>query len=306
MRVVFAGTPAVAIPGLDALVASEHEIAAVITRPDAPVGRKRVLTPSPVAAHAHALGLPVVRAARSDDELTAAVAAMQPDLGVVIAYGALLRAPLLTVPRLGWINLHFSLLPRWRGAAPVQRAVIAGDAMTGASVFQLEIGMDTGPVFASIERAIAPDDTAGSLLDALADDGAQLLREVVDALAGGTAIGTAQTGEPTLAPKLTLADAAIDPTETLDRVSSRVRGTTPEPGPYVIVGGDRLKLLDTRPVDEPAPAATISEREGRILLGVADGALELLAVHPAGKKPMAAADWWRGVSAESLVVEAPA
>ncbi|BDZ46984.1 methionyl-tRNA formyltransferase [Naasia aerilata] len=210
MRLVFAGTPTPAVPSLEALAAGPHELAAVLTRPDAPVGRKRILTPSPVAVCAAELGLPVDRPAALDAEYATGLAALQPDLGVVVAYGALLRDPLLSLPRLGWINLHFSLLPRWRGAAPVQHALLAGDRETGASVFQLERGMDTGPVFGMLRRDIGPDETAGDLLDALARDGAGLLSRVVDELAAGTATAAPQVGEPTLAPKLSLLDGALD------------------------------------------------------------------------------------------------
>lgn len=296
MRLVFAGTPAVAVPSLERLHASEHDIVAVITRPDAPVGRKRVLTPSPVAVRAEELGIPVLRAARADDALTEQVAALAADLGVVVAYGALLREPLLSTPHLGWINLHFSLLPRWRGAAPVQHAIIAGDDVTGASVFQLEAGLDTGPVFGSIEQAIAPHATSGKLLETLSQSGAALLSDVVDALAAGTAVGVAQHGEVTLAPKLTIADAEIDATRPAAEVSSRIRGTTPEPGAFVNVDGIRLKVLDAAIAAGVAavPAATIEARGSRLLLGTATDPVELITVHPAGKRPMSALDWWRG------------
>ena len=296
MKLIFAGTPAVAVPSLDRLHASEHEILAVVTRPDAPLGRKRVLTPSPVAARAEELGIPVLRASRADDALTQQIASLAPDLGVVVAYGALLRQPLLSTPRLGWINLHFSLLPRWRGAAPVQHAIIAGDDVTGASVFQLEAGLDTGPVFGSLEQAIAPHATSGKLLDTLAQSGAGLLSDVVDALAAGTAVGVPQDGDVTLAPKLTIVDAEIDATRTADEVSGRIRGTTPEPGAFVTVDGIRLKILDAAVAQGVAavPPATIEAQGSHLLLGTATEPVELLTVHPAGKRPMPALDWWRG------------
>ena len=178
MRIVFAGTPEVAIPTLRRLAASpEHEIVAVITRQDAPQGRKRVLTPSPVADCAAELGLEVIRANRLDQDVTDRIAALQPELGVIVAYGGFVREPLLSIPRLGWINLHFSLLPRWRGAAPVQHAVIAGDAVTGASVFQLVPAMDAGPVFQTFRTPIGAHQTSGNLLASLAVDGAGLVAE---------------------------------------------------------------------------------------------------------------------------------
>ena len=186
MRLVFAGTPSAAVPTLLRL-ADEHDIAAVVTRPDAPLGRKRVLTPSPVAQAAADLGLPIIKAARLGDEATEAIAALQVELGVIVAYGGLVREPLLSTPAKGWINLHFSLLPQWRGAAPVQRALIAGDAQLGASVFQLVPALDAGDVFATRVVDVAAGATADAALATLAVDGAQLTAEVVQAIADGTA-----------------------------------------------------------------------------------------------------------------------
>ena len=185
MRLVFAGTPAPAVPTLERLVAGPHEVVGVVTRPPAPLGRKRVLTPSPVAQAAERLGVPVIEAARLDERATAAIAALEPDLGVIVAYGGLVREPLLSLPEHGWINLHFSLLPAWRGAAPVQQALIAGDAVAGASVFQLVAELDAGDVFATEQRAVGAGETAGELLEALAMSGADLTAGVVDAIAVG-------------------------------------------------------------------------------------------------------------------------
>ena len=301
LRIVFAGTPAPAVPSLDLLAAGPHEIAAVVTRPDAPLGRKRVLTPSPVAAHAEELGLPVLRAARLDDEATAAIAALEPDLGVIVAYGGLVRAPLLAVPRLGWINLHFSLLPRWRGAAPVQRALIAGDAVTGAAVFDLVEALDAGDVYAELERPLDGFETAGELLDELSHSGAGLLAGVVDALAEGTAEASPQLGEPTLAPKLTIDDARLDLSRPLAEVDARLRGVTPEPGAFALLAGERFKIHAARPADDVAalPAGRLAAVDGRILVGTADHPLELLVVQPPGKRAMPAADWWRGRAADA-------
>jgi len=301
LRIVFAGTPAPAVPSLDLLAAGPHEIAAVVTRPDAPLGRKRVLTPSPVAAHAEELGLPVLRAARLDDEATAAIAALEPDLGVIVAYGGLVRAPLLAVPRLGWINLHFSLLPRWRGAAPVQRALIAGDAVTGAAVFDLVEALDAGDVYAELERPLDGFETAGELLDELSHSGAGLLAGVVDALAEGTAEASPQLGESTLAPKLTIDDARLDLSRPLAEVDARLRGVTPEPGAFALLAGERFKIHAARPADDVAalPAGRLAAVDGRILVGTADHPLELLVVQPPGKRAMPAADWWRGRAADA-------
>jgi methionyl-tRNA formyltransferase len=303
MRLVFAGTPAAAIPSLDALLASRHEIAAVISRADAPIGRKHVLTPSAVTARAEERGVPVIRTNRLDDAVTEQVARIEPDLGVIVAYGGLVREPLLSLPRLGWINLHFSLLPRWRGAAPVQRAIIAGDAVTGAAVFQLVPALDAGAVFARLKRPIAADETAGEVLDALAVSGAGLLAEVVDSLADGVARASEQTGEPTIAPKLTIDDAELSWDAPAGELYDRLRGVTPEPGAFTHVDGERLKVLAARPAsEEPIEPGTFASVGGRVLIGTATDPIQLLTVQPAGRKPMAAADWWRGRPAGSAPV----
>jgi len=295
LRLVFAGSPAAAVPSLGALLGSPHEIAAVVTREDAPVGRRRVLAPTPVAEAAAEAGVPVVKANRLAP-VADEIAAVGADLGVVVAYGGLVREPLLSAPPLGWINLHFSLLPRWRGAAPVQRAIMAGDAETGACVFRLVEELDAGPVYATLRRPIGRHETAGHLLDALAEEGAGLLADVVDRIAAGTAVAAPQVGEPTLAPKLTIEDGRLDLARPTDEVLARLLGATPEPGGFVELPEGRLKILDAAPAHDVAgiPPGQPVERGGRVLLGTADGALELLEVHPAGRRTMRAADWWRG------------
>ena len=296
LRIVFAGTPSAAVPGLRALAASEHEVVAVITREDAPLGRKRVLTPTPVAVAAEELGIPVLKANRIAP-LEARVEALRPDLGVIVAYGGLIREPLLSTPRLGWINLHFSLLPRWRGAAPVQRALIAGDRETGAAVFQLVPELDAGPVFGTITQPIGRNETAGHLLEVLAESGAALLTEVVDALDAGTATAVEQAGEVTLAPKLELEDGRLDWSRPAAELDARIRGTTPEPGAFAVLSGDeRLKVLDAAIAhgEGSLAAGEFDLRGGRLLIGTGSDPLHLVTVHPAGKRAMPAADWWRG------------
>lgn len=295
MRLVFAGTPAAAVPTLRRL-ASEHDITAVVTRPDAPLGRKRVLTPSPVAQAAAELGLPVIHAARLDDAATAEVTALQPELGVIVAYGGLVREPLLSAPTAGWINLHFSLLPAWRGAAPVQRALIAGDAELGASVFQLVPELDAGDVFASRTVAVPPTATAGEALATLALDGAELTAEVVAGIADGSARAVPQQGEPTFAAKLTLEDGLLDFTRPLDAVYARFRGVTPEPGAHTTVGGQRLKILAAEPSPdaEVLPPGRLAGTKSGVRIGTATAPLTVTRLQPAGKGPMNAADWWRG------------
>ncbi|MCI1018125.1 methionyl-tRNA formyltransferase [Microbacterium sp. C5A9] len=295
MRLVFAGTPSAAVPTLRRL-AAEHDVAAVVTRPDAPLGRKRVLTPSPVAQVADELGLPVIKAARLDDEATAAIAALDAELGVIVAYGGLVREPLLSTPAQGWINLHFSLLPEWRGAAPVQRALINGDARLGASVFQLVPALDAGDVFDTREVEIAEEATADAALETLAVEGAELTAEVVSSIAEGTAVAVPQVGEPSLAPKLTLDDGLLDWDEPLVRVFARYRGVTPEPGAHTVVGGHRLKILEAAPAhDEPRQdAGEITATKSALLIGTASSPLSVTRVQPAGKGAMNAVDWWRG------------
>ncbi|GAA1057171.1 methionyl-tRNA formyltransferase [Agromyces luteolus] len=303
LRIVFAGTPAVAVPTLERLAASGHEVVGVVTRPPAPLGRKRVLTPSPVAQAAERLGLPVIDAVRLDVEATERIAALRPDLGVVVAYGGLVREPLLSTPPHGWINLHFSALPAWRGAAPVQRALIAGDAELGASVFRLVPELDAGDVYASRTRPVAPGETAGLALESLAETEAELVLGVVDAIAAGTAVATPQSGEPTFAPKLGIEDGRIDWTRSTGEVDARVRGVTPEPGAHTEVGGIRLKVLEARPASVGVDVPRLEPGELRldrklVLAGTADGAMELRRVQPAGRNSMAAADWWRGLGVE--------
>ncbi|WP_136706866.1 methionyl-tRNA formyltransferase [Agromyces sp. H66] len=303
LRLVFAGTPAAAVPSLTRLAASGHEVVAAVTRPAAPLGRKRVLTPSPVASAAERLGIHVIEAARLDADATGRIGALRPDLGVIVAYGGLVREPLLSAPAAGWINLHFSLLPAWRGAAPVQHALIAGDAETGASVFRLVPELDAGDVYGERRREIAPGETAGDLLDALAVTGADLLAEVVDAIAGGTAIATPQSGAPSFAPKLGIDDARLDWTLPAARVRDRFRGVTPEPGAWTTVDDQRLKVLDLADAPDAVPLAPgeIAAPGRRILIGTGTHPLEVRRVQPAGRTAMSAADWWRGAGRDRAV-----
>lgn len=307
MRIAFAGTPEVAVPALDALAASEHEIAAILTRPDAPLGRKRLLTPSPVAARAAELGLPTIRSSRPRDEVTAQLAELGVELGVVVAYGALLRRPLLDAPEHGWINLHFSLLPKLRGAAPLQRAVLANEPETGISIFQLEEGLDTGPVFAQRAVPVPPEATSGELLASLAADAAPDLLAVVDAIADGSAVATPQAGEPTHAPKLEAADGRIDWSLPAELVHARIRGATPEPGAACELDGGRFKIHAVRRLEPGEAAPSLAPGElalaaGRVYAGTATEPIRLLRVQPAGKAAMDADAWWRGRTATAAVL----
>ncbi|MEJ1180373.1 MULTISPECIES: methionyl-tRNA formyltransferase [unclassified Pseudarthrobacter] len=306
MRVLFAGTPAVAVPSLDALVKAGFDIVAVLTRPDAPVGRKRVLTPSPVARRAAELGIDVIHAAKVDADVTAKIAAVSPDVAAIVAYGGLIPPAALEVPRHGWINLHFSLLPAWRGAAPVQRAVIAGDDVTGAVTFQLERGLDTGPVFGTLTESVGTEDTAGQLLERLSHSGAVLLAQTLSAIDAGRAAPQPQQGGVSLAPKLTFDDGRLDWNQPALAIGRRARGVTPEPGAWTTLDGQRVKLEPVRlrpDVADLAPGRAVFRDKG-VLVGTGSHAVELTRIQPSGKKMMAAADWARGMaSLESVVFE---
>ncbi|MCO8276651.1 methionyl-tRNA formyltransferase [Actinoplanes sp. TRM 88003] len=299
MRLIFAGTPAVAVPSLDAIAASGHELLAVVTRPDAPAGRGRRLVRSPAAAWADERGLEVLTPERPrEPEFQERLRALAPDCVPVVAYGALVPPSALEIPKHGWVNLHFSLLPAWRGAAPVQHAVLHGDEVTGASVFELEAGLDTGPVYGTLTEDIRPTDTSGDLLERLATEGAGLLVAVLDAIEAGTARAHTQPADGiSLAPKLTVDDARIrwgDPAFAVDR---RVRACTPAPGAWTTLRDDRLKLGPVRPVANApalAPGDLLVERT-QVLVGTATTPVALGEVRAAGKKPMPATDWARGL-----------
>lgn len=306
MRVLFAGTPAVAVPSLNALVNAGFEVVAVLTRPDAPIGRKRVLTPSPVAARADELGIDVIHATRVDASVTEKIAAAEPDVAAIVAYGGLIPRAALDIPRHGWINLHFSLLPAWRGAAPVQRALIAGDDVTGAVTFLLEEGLDTGPVFGTLTESVGPEDTAGALLERLSHSGAVLLTQTLSAVEAGKAAPQAQVGEVSLAPKLTLEDGRLHWKQPALAIGRRARGVTPEPGAWTTLDGQRVKLepVSLRPEANDLAPGEVSLEGRSVLVGTGSHPVELTRIQPAGKKMMAAADWARGMATlESVVFE---
>ncbi|MDT5028741.1 MAG: methionyl-tRNA formyltransferase [Micromonosporaceae bacterium] len=298
MRLVFAGTPEVALPSLDAIAASGHDLVAVVTRPDAPAGRGRHTLRSPVAAWADERGIEVLTPARPREQsFLDRLGALAPDCVPVVAYGALVPTAALEIPRYGWINLHFSLLPAWRGAAPVQHAVLHGDEVTGASVFQLEAGMDTGPVFGTLVEKVGSRDTSGDLLGRLGSAGSGLLVAVLDAIEAGTARALPQPADGvSLAPKITVADAEVrwsDPAFAVDR---RIRACTPAPGAWTTLRSERVKLGPVLVVpDHPSlPAGELLVQRNRVLVGTSTHPVALGEVRPAGKKPMPAADWARG------------
>jgi methionyl-tRNA formyltransferase len=300
VRIVFGGTPDVAIPSLDALVKSRHEILAVVTRPDAPSGRGKKLAASPVALRASELGIELLKPQRPrDEEFVERLTELAPDCCPVVAYGALLPQRVLDIPRHGWVNLHFSVLPAWRGAAPVQRAILAGDQSTGATTFQIVLELDAGPIFASVTEPIRPEDTAGDLLHRLSLSGAQLLVETVDGIEDGTLTPSAQPeadAQVSYASKITVQDAEIDWSQPADVIDRLIRGCYPAPGAWTTFHGDRFKINSawlSGLVVSPG-ALVITKRSVRV--GTGTQALELGEVQAQGKKPMAAADWARGVA----------
>lgn len=320
MRLVFAGTPAAALPALRALLGSRHTVAAIVTRPDAPAGRGRRLEASPVAGLAAEFGIETLKPARpSEPDFLERLRAIAPDCCPVTAYGALLPQPALDIPPHGWVNLHFSVLPAWRGAAPVQHAILRGDDITGASTFRIVRELDAGPVFGTLTEPIRPTDTSGDLLQRLAVAGADLLVKTIDAIEDGTVLAVGQPADGvSLAPKLTPADARVDwklPAHLIDR---QIRACTPDPGAWTDFEGARLKLWPVTPLvpslvpppsasgPEAAPAAAgaapgelapgeLHVERGAVYVGTGTRPVRLGDVQPPGKRRMPAADWARGL-----------
>ncbi|MGW3241076.1 methionyl-tRNA formyltransferase [Streptomyces sp. NPDC001070] len=304
MRLVFAGTPEVAVPALDALIASgRHEVVAVVTRPDATAGRGRKLVASPVAQRAEEAGIEVLKPAKPrDEDFLARLREIAPDCCPVVAYGALLPRVALDVPAHGWVNLHFSLLPAWRGAAPVQHAVMAGDEVTGAATFLIEEGLDSGPVYGVVTEDVRPRDTSGDLLTRLSHSGAKLLAATMDGIEDGTLEARPQPAEGvSLAPKITVEDARVDWNAPALRVDRVVRGCTPAPGAWTLFGGERLKIGTVTLLAERTDLAPgeLEVTKRAVYVGTGSHAVELGEVRPQGKKPMPAADWARGVRVPS-------
>ncbi|WP_338892453.1 methionyl-tRNA formyltransferase [Rhodococcus sovatensis] len=297
MRVVFAGTPDPAVPSLKRLIESDrHEVVAVVTRPDAAAGRGRRVSRSPVGILADEHGIPVLTPDRpSDPQFLEALTELAPDVCPVVAYGALLPRPVLNIPKFGWINLHFSLLPAWRGAAPVQAAIAAGDDVTGASTFLLEQGMDTGPVLGVVTESIKPTDTAGDLLARLAVSGAELLTATLDAIESGEASAIAQSEDGvSYAHKVTVDSARIDWSSSAAAVDRHVRSVTPAPGAWTTIGDIRLKVAPVAHSDVVLEPGRIVVRKDGVFVGTATNAVSLGDIQPQGKKLMNALDWARG------------
>ena len=297
---VFAGTPEAALPALEAIAASPHELVAVVTRPDAPAGRGRRLTPSPVGARAEELGVPVLKPDHPrDPEFQEALRALSPDCCPVVAYGALLPQSALDIPTHGWVNLHFSVLPAWRGAAPVQHALLAGDEVTGATTFRIVRELDAGPTYGLMTERVLPGDTAGSLLARLAEGGAGLLVATLDGIESGQLEARRQPEDGvSFAPKITVEDAHVDWTEPAMAVDRRIRACTPAPGAWTTYDGERVKLGPVTPADGSLPPGELLVGKNAVAVGTGSGALKLGLVKAFGKREMPAADWARGVRVE--------
>jgi methionyl-tRNA formyltransferase len=299
VRLVFAGTPETSVPALEALLASAHEVVAVLTRPDAPAGRGRHLVAGPVAERAAEAGIEALKPARPrDPEFLDRLREIAPDCCPVVAYGGLLPRAALDIPRHGWVNLHFSLLPAWRGAAPVQHAILHGDEITGAATFQIEEGLDTGPVYGLLTEPIRPADTTGDLLGRLSHAGAKLLVDTMDGIADGVLHPRPQSTEGVShAPKLTPEIAQVDWSAPALRIDRLIRACTPAPGSWTTFRGERLKLGPVRLANGAESLAPGELRPGKreVHVGTGTHPVALGEVQPQGKKAMSAVDWVRGI-----------
>lgn len=302
MRLVFAGTPEPAVVALQKLLESNHEVVAVLTRPDAPRGRGRKLHPSPVSVLAQQHGIevltPTTLKADTEDgrKIRKRLTELAPDCVPVVAYGNLIPKDVLDLVPLGFVNLHFSVLPKWRGAAPVQAAIRAGDTETGATTFRIDEGLDTGDVLGVITETITNTDTSDELLERLAYRGADLLVATMDGLADQSITPTNQEGEPSYAAKIQVADARVDWAASAAEIDRLIRAVTPAPGAWTMLGEERVKLHPVQPVPDLqlAPGEILAEKK-RVLVGTGTEAVLLSQIQPSGKKMMKAIDWARGL-----------
>jgi len=297
VRLVFAGTPEVAVPALEAIAGSRHELVGVVTRPDARAGRGRRMSASPVADRAADLGVPVLKPEHPrDPEFQAALRDLAPDCCPVVAYGALLPQRALDIPAHGWVNLHFSCLPAWRGAAPVQHALWAGDEVTGATTFRIVKELDAGPTFGVMTERIRPTDTAGDLLARLAEGGAGLLVTTLDGIEDGSLEARPQPEDGvSYAPKISVDDAQVDWSDPAVAVDRLVRACTPAPGAWTTYDGLRVKLGPVTLVEDVLPPGELRVGKAEVLVGTGTTAVRLGEVKAFGSRQMPAADWARGL-----------
>jgi methionyl-tRNA formyltransferase len=308
LRIVFAGTTDNAVEVLRYLVEqANHEVVAVLTRDDARIGRKQQITPSPVAEYSTSVSLPIIRANIVDGAIDMKIAEFDADLGIVVAYGALLKRRTLEIPKNGWINVHYSLLPSLRGAAPAQRALIEGMRETGVSIFQLDEGMDTGPIHAQVQTIIEPGESAGELLSRLTKISITMLDECLAKISSGFATPQPQQGEATLAKKLSRADARIDIKDSAVQIENLIRGCNPEPMAWLDFRGEPLRVITAvaaaRPASDyvAAEVGEVVEIEGSIFVKTGSGLLKLIDVQPASKRVMRAEDWHRGINSRAVL-----
>jgi methionyl-tRNA formyltransferase len=305
MRLVFAGTPDTAVPSLDALLKSRHAVAAVITRPDAKAGRGLKVGQSPIAQRAADAGIEIMRPARlADEEFLGRLRELAPDCCPVTAYGAIIPQVALDIPARGWVNLHFSVLPGWRGAAPVQHAILHGDDVTGATTFQIVRELDAGPVYGVLTESIRPTDTAGDLLERLSVAGAELLVATLDGIEAGELEAREQPADGvSLAPKITPSDARVNWRSPAVAIDRQIRACTPEPGAWTELDGARVKLWPVTVAggaagddgDRSLAPGELRPMRDRILAGTGTVPLQLGDVQADGKRRMRAADWVRGL-----------
>jgi methionyl-tRNA formyltransferase len=299
MRILFAGTPATAATVLESMVVSGHEVVAVLTREDALTGRKKVLTQSPVADAATKFNIPVIKANKVDEAILQQIAEHKPDLAIVVAYGVILRSEALEAIPNGWFNLHYSLLPKYRGAAPVQHSLLAGQTETGVTLFKIDQGLDTGDILGSVSTVISPDENAGELLTRLTQLGVSLLNAELPALYSGTLKLQAQTGSSSVAPKISRANAKIDFDISSQRISDLVRAMNPEPMAWCLFGEEPMRVLRGRAVSNSPVVLQKGEvrvLENAVYVGCGEQeAIELLEVQPASKTAMSAKDWANGL-----------
>jgi methionyl-tRNA formyltransferase len=303
LRIIFAGTPLNAAETLQALLDANHEVVGVLTRLDAPTGRSGTLTESPVASVANEHGLEILKSNRPDTKVAEWITSLKPELGVVVAYGSILRRNLLEIPQKGWLNVHYSLLPKYPGASPVQQTLLEGDSTTGVTVFQLDEGVDSGPILAQSMTQISSDATAGSLLEKLTAAGAELLVSTLEDLDTYIENKTLQEHEPTepLTRKLTRASAKIGFDLPAHAIVNLVRAMNPEPVAWFELESQPVRVLEASiaQVSGMFPGVAVLV-DGDLVVGASEKAVILRTVQPAGKRPMLGADWFRGLHRDSL------